>query len=182
MIQNLAWATVYSAIVILLAAGVTVRLGFVLSPAIGAVLISFSTIVAAINAQFLRKLDLGYNISMKKLFTGIITVFTILLLNTFGLAFHASAMPMTSHEMGSMNHEASSSASCATLCRTAVMAKDEILNLELDEENDEPTIPFYAQNEVWKFSKIHVNQKIYADWVKPPPKVPIYIMNGVFRV
>ncbi len=58
MIQNLAWATGYNAIAIPLAAGVTVGLGFVLSPAIGAVLMSLSTIVVAINAQFLRKLDL----------------------------------------------------------------------------------------------------------------------------
>ena len=58
MIQNLAWATGYNAIAIPLAAGVTVGLGFVLSPAIGAVLMSFSTIVVAVNAQFLRKLDL----------------------------------------------------------------------------------------------------------------------------
>ena len=58
MIQNLAWATGYNAIAIPLAAGVTAGLGFVLSPAIGAVLMSFSTIVVAINAQFLRKLDL----------------------------------------------------------------------------------------------------------------------------
>ena len=110
---------------------------------------------------------------MEKLFTSIITVFTILLLNTFGSALHASAMPMTAHELGSMNHETSSSASCATLCRTAVINKDEFLNLELDEENDEPTIPFYAQGVVFKFSEIHVNQRIYADSVKPPPKVPI---------
>jgi Cu2+-exporting ATPase len=59
MIQNLAWATGYNAIAIPLAAGVTAGLGFVLSPAIGAVLMSLSTIVVAANAQFLRKLDLG---------------------------------------------------------------------------------------------------------------------------
>jgi Cu2+-exporting ATPase len=59
MIQNLAWATGYNAIAIPLAAGVTAGLGFVLSPAIGAVLMSLSTIVVAVNAQFLRKLDLG---------------------------------------------------------------------------------------------------------------------------
>lgn len=59
MIQNLAWATGYNAVAIPLAAGVTAGLGFVLSPAIGAVLMSLSTIVVAVNAQFLRKLDLG---------------------------------------------------------------------------------------------------------------------------
>lgn len=58
MLQNLAWATGYNAIAIPLAAGVTAGLGFVLSPALGAVLMSLSTIVVAINAQFLRKLRL----------------------------------------------------------------------------------------------------------------------------
>lgn len=56
MLQNLAWATGYNALAIPLAAGVTAALGFVLSPAFGAVLMSISTIVVAINAQFLRKL------------------------------------------------------------------------------------------------------------------------------
>jgi Cu2+-exporting ATPase len=58
MLQNLAWATGYNALAIPLAAGVTATLGFVLSPAFGAVLMSLSTIVVAINAQFLRKLKL----------------------------------------------------------------------------------------------------------------------------
>lgn len=58
MIQNLAWATGYNALAIPLAAGVTAALGFVLSPAVGAVLMSLSTIIVAINAQFLRKLNL----------------------------------------------------------------------------------------------------------------------------
>lgn len=58
MLQNLAWATGYNALAIPLAAGVTAALGFVLSPAFGAVLMSLSTIVVAVNAQFLRKLKL----------------------------------------------------------------------------------------------------------------------------
>lgn len=59
MQQNLAWATGYNTIAIPLAAGVTASVGFVLSPALGAVLMSLSTIVVAINAQFLRKVKLG---------------------------------------------------------------------------------------------------------------------------
>jgi len=59
MIQNLAWATGYNALAIPLAAGVTAALGFVLSPAFGAVLMSLSTIIVAINAQLLRKLKLN---------------------------------------------------------------------------------------------------------------------------
>ncbi len=58
MIQNLAWATGYNALAIPLATGVTAGFGFVLSPAIGAVLMSLSTIVVAANAQFLRNLKL----------------------------------------------------------------------------------------------------------------------------
>lgn len=58
MVQNLAWATGYNALAIPLAAGVTAALGFVLSPAIGAVLMSLSTIIVAINAQLLRNLRL----------------------------------------------------------------------------------------------------------------------------
>lgn len=58
MTQNLAWATGYNAIAIPLAAGVTAAIGFVLSPAIGAVLMSLSTIIVAFNAQLLRRLRL----------------------------------------------------------------------------------------------------------------------------
>ncbi len=67
MIQNLAWATGYNALAIPLAAGVTYGFGFVLSPAIGAVLMSLSTIVVAVNAQFLRKLKLGQSLIKEKL-------------------------------------------------------------------------------------------------------------------
>jgi len=59
MLQNLSWATGYNALAIPLAAGVTAALGFVLSPAFGAVLMSLSTIIVAINAQLLRKLKLN---------------------------------------------------------------------------------------------------------------------------
>jgi len=55
MIQNLVWATGYNAIAIPLAAGVLYTSGFVLGPALGAVLMSLSTIVVAINAQLLKK-------------------------------------------------------------------------------------------------------------------------------
>lgn len=54
MIQNLAWATGYNVIALPLAAGVLAPWGIVLSPAAGAVLMSVSTIIVAINAQLLR--------------------------------------------------------------------------------------------------------------------------------
>ncbi|MEO8771397.1 MAG: copper-translocating P-type ATPase [Ferruginibacter sp.] len=55
MIQNLIWATGYNVVTIPLAAGVLYKVGFVLSPAVGAVFMSLSTIIVAINAQLLRK-------------------------------------------------------------------------------------------------------------------------------
>lgn len=55
MIENLVWAAGYNVIAIPLAAGVLYSRGFVLSPAMGAVLMSLSTIIVAINAQFLRR-------------------------------------------------------------------------------------------------------------------------------
>jgi Cu2+-exporting ATPase len=55
MVQNLWWAAGYNIIAIPLAAGVLQPWGIVLSPAIGAVLMSLSTIVVALNAQLLRR-------------------------------------------------------------------------------------------------------------------------------
>lgn len=54
MIQNLIWATGYNAFAIPLAAGVLYSSGFVLGPAVGAVFMSLSTIIVAINAQLLK--------------------------------------------------------------------------------------------------------------------------------
>jgi Cu2+-exporting ATPase len=54
MIQNLAWATGYNAFAIPLAAGVLYAWGVLLSPAMGAVLMSLSTVIVAINAKFLK--------------------------------------------------------------------------------------------------------------------------------
>jgi len=58
MLQNLAWATGYNVIALPLAAGVAIGLGILVSPAFGAVLMSVSTIVVALNAQLLRRLRL----------------------------------------------------------------------------------------------------------------------------
>ena len=55
MIQNLIWATGYNAFAIPLAAGVLFSIGIVLDPAIGAVLMSLSTVIVALNAQLLRR-------------------------------------------------------------------------------------------------------------------------------
>ena len=55
MVQNLWWASGYNFVAIPLAAGVLARAGILLSPAVGAVLMSLSTVIVAINAQLLRR-------------------------------------------------------------------------------------------------------------------------------
>ncbi len=58
MLQNLAWAAGYNVLAIPLAAGALAWAGISLSPAIGAILMSLSTIVVALNAQLLRRVEL----------------------------------------------------------------------------------------------------------------------------
>jgi len=58
MVQNLTWAAGYNLLAIPLAAGVFAWAGFTLSPAVGAILMSLSTIVVALNAQLLRRTEL----------------------------------------------------------------------------------------------------------------------------
>ncbi len=59
MVQNLAWAAGYNVVAIPLAAGALAWAGITLSPAVGAILMSLSTIVVALNAQLLRRVQLA---------------------------------------------------------------------------------------------------------------------------
>ncbi len=59
MIQNLAWATGYNTVAIPLAAGVAVSAGILLNPAVGALFMSLSTVIVAINAMLLRRVRLA---------------------------------------------------------------------------------------------------------------------------
>nr|WP_273742068.1 copper-translocating P-type ATPase [Natrinema soli] len=59
MQENIVWAAGYNVFAIPLAAGVLAPIGILLSPAVGAILMSFSTVIVAINAQLLRRVDLS---------------------------------------------------------------------------------------------------------------------------
>ena len=54
MIENLLWASRYNVIVIPLAAGIFYNMGILLSPAVGAILISLSAVTVALNAKLLK--------------------------------------------------------------------------------------------------------------------------------
>ncbi|WP_227134262.1 copper-translocating P-type ATPase [Halorubellus salinus] len=59
MQENIVWAAGYNVFAIPLAAGVLAPVGVLLSPAVGALLMSLSTVIVAINAQLLRRVDLS---------------------------------------------------------------------------------------------------------------------------
>ncbi len=58
MVENLFWATGYNVVALPLAAGILAPIGVLLSPAVGALLMSLSTVIVAINAQLLRRIAL----------------------------------------------------------------------------------------------------------------------------
>jgi len=62
MIENLLWASGYNVVALPLAAGVMAGAGILLSPALGAVLMSLSTVVVAVNAQLLKRLNLSLEV------------------------------------------------------------------------------------------------------------------------
>ena len=58
MVQNLWWAAGYNIVAIPLAAGVLASWGILLTPAVGEVFMSASTVIVAVNAQFLKRVQL----------------------------------------------------------------------------------------------------------------------------
>lgn len=106
----------------------------------------------------------------------------VLLLNSLTFVGHTAAMSTMQHEMSGWGHGSSDTTSCATLCRTAVITKEENgVRNDSDEEDDKSVASFYVDNQrVWLDSKT-ISQRLYAAEIKPPPKIPIYILYGVFR-
>lgn len=115
-------------------------------------------------------------------FKNTLVLLAVVLLNSLTFVGHSAAMSTMSHEMGGMKHGTSDATSCATLCRTAVVNKEEnIINNDESEDDTEPAVPFYAQSQPLQLDEKSVSQRLYAAEIKPPPKIPIYILYGVFR-
>lgn len=111
-----------------------------------------------------------------------LVLLAVVLLTSISFAGHTSAMSTMSHEMSGMSHGSSDATSCATLCRTAVINKeDNLINNDESDDDTEPVIAFYSQNLVLGTDEKSVSQRLYAAAIKPPPKIPIYILYGVFR-
>lgn len=109
----------------------------------------------------------------------------LLLAVTMSSAFSSLGhVTMHAHSIhGSMSRTPISNSVCATLCRTSLLIDTNHQTGEAEEVvNDEP---FYGSPD----SQIRLNSdevysegKSYANKVRPHPKVPIYILYGVFRV
>ncbi len=111
-----------------------------------------------------------------------LVLLAVVLLNSLTFVGHSAAMSTMSQDMGSMKHTSSDATSCATLCRTAVVNKEDAATRnEENEDDDEPALPFYAQNQQAYQDGKSISQRLYAAEIKPPPKIPIYILYGVFR-
>ena len=112
-----------------------------------------------------------------------LVLLAVVLHSSISLAGHASAISTTSHEMSDMNHSSSDATSCATICRTVVINREEnIINDDENEDDTEPAMASYIQSQTLLTDKKSVSQRLYASEIKPPPKIPIYILYGVFRV
>ena len=112
-----------------------------------------------------------------------LVLLAVVLLNSISFAGHASAMNTMSHDMSGMKHGSSDASSCATLCRTAVINKeDNIVNDDENEDDTETAVAYYEQNQSLQTDEKTISQLIFAAEVKPPPKIPIYTLHGVYRV
>lgn len=117
---------------------------------------------------------------MRKLVRSFVAVLAVLVLNGFGFVGHTAAMPM--HGMEGMNHDQTNATSCATLCRTAVVdSKEQHAKNTQKENDDEPFFPFYLQLQNQSIDESLSLTKTCQSSIKPPPKVPIYILHCVSR-
>lgn len=106
----------------------------------------------------------------------------VLLLNSVVFVGHTSAMSTMSHDMGGMSHNSSDTSSCSTLCRTAIVNREEnAVRNDENEDDDEPGLPFYVLDNNRVSDSKTLKQELYSDALKPPPKIPVYILYGVFR-
>ena len=111
-----------------------------------------------------------------------LVLLAVVLLNSISFAGHTSAMSTMSHEMGGMSHNSSDTRSCSTLCRTAIVNREEnAVRNDENEDDDEPGLPFYVLDNNRVSDSKTLKQELYSDALKPPPKIPVYILYGVFR-
>ena len=111
-----------------------------------------------------------------------LVLIAVILLNSVS---HVSAMAsMPTHEMGGMNHSTGDTGVCASLCRTAIVSRSisDVNRPDSEDDEDDPALAFYAINQIEQISEKVEKMRLYGDTVKPPPRLPGYILHSVFRV
>lgn len=88
----------------------------------------------------------------------------------------------SSHSMTGMKH-AKTSVNCITLCASATSNKLNDLEVIDEEDNEEPSEPFYVayRQPLAALATYHSHIARYAVKFEPPPGVPVYIRLAVFR-
>lgn len=110
----------------------------------------------------------------------------VLLSGSINFAGHIRAMEEAmgapSAETRGMNHGPGGANPCPALCGSAVVSREETAsNYQENEDDDEPVPPPYAHRQQWQSDTKTQKRELYAGAVKPPPKIPVYIIYGVFR-
>lgn len=119
---------------------------------------------------------------MKRLLYSITSLLLIGVMNLFVMGAHSSAMSMTSsHSMTGMKH-ANTSVSCISLCVFATTYKLSDLEVIDNEDDDEPSTPFYTayQQSLHRLASQHTVRAREAVKFEPPPGLPAYIQFAVF--
>ena len=124
---------------------------------------------------------------MRKVFNHFLSLLILFTVSGFGLVSHVSAMPASMHQMEKGSHSKQSQSKdtsrCVTLCTSAVVSRDDEFDDVTENENDDkPSIPFYVQAQKGVYDEVATKVALAVASVKPPPKVPIYILHSVFRV
>lgn len=124
---------------------------------------------------------------MRKTLQHFFSLLILVTISGFGLMNHVSAMPASMHQMNhdsthAQHSQSSNAARCVTLCTSAVVTReDELKDVTENEDNDEPVVPFYVLYRSSIYDNESISVALTVASVKPPPKVPIYILYSVFR-
>jgi hypothetical protein len=123
---------------------------------------------------------------MKRVFHGVVSVAVVTLFNVLALGLHAAALQPVhvGHSAGTSSHQTSST-TCLTICTTATLNRNEIIDETDKDKDDTPQPPFYIQFQgppLIALEKKHSEEaRLATDREPPPGGQPAYIVLTVFR-
>jgi hypothetical protein len=123
---------------------------------------------------------------MKRVFHGVVSLAVLTLFNVLALGLHAAALQPVhvGHSAGTSSLQ-TSSATCLTICTTATLNRDEIIDDTDKDEDDTPQPPFYIQFQdpplIALVEKHGEEARLATDREPPPGGPPAYIGLTVFR-